>query len=144
MGKDLKTLIRLRRFEVDEVRRHLADLNTRQDALAAEARALEAELVREETFARNNPAMGQTLGAYVTRFLHRRQQLAERRQQLDALVAQAQDVLAEGFKELKTLELTQENRDKREQERLDRREQSVLDEIGLTLHRRRGQGQSGE
>jgi hypothetical protein len=35
------------------------------------------------------------------------------------------------------VEISQENRDRREREERDQKEQKTLDEIGLTLHRRR-------
>jgi flagellar export protein FliJ len=94
-------------------------------------------MVREETFARENPAMGFTLGAYVSRYLADKAALAEHRRRLDAALSDAQDNLADAFRALKVVEISQENRDRREREERDQKEQKTLDEIGLTLHRRR-------
>ena len=47
------------------------------------------------------------------------------------------DEIREAYQELKTFEITQENREKREAAELERKNNAVLDEIGLTLYRRR-------
>ena len=47
------------------------------------------------------------------------------------------DEIREAYQELKTFEITQENREKREAAELERKNNAVLDEIGLTLYRRK-------
>ena len=54
------------------------------------------------------------------------------------------DEIIEAYQELKTLEITQENRDKRELAELERKTNAMLDEIGLTLHRRRQEQEQEE
>ncbi|MCF8479721.1 MAG: flagellar export protein FliJ [Rhodospirillum sp.] len=137
MGKDLKALIRLRRFEVDECQRMLGELYRAEGELNAREAQLEAAMAKEEVFAKENPDLGFTLGAYVARYLGDKEALADHRRQLEAALNDARDNLAEAYRTLKVVQISQENREKREREERDLKEQKTLDEIGLTLHRRR-------
>lgn len=137
MAKDLHTLIRLRAFEVDECRRSLGDLLRAEDVLIARQQALEAGYAKEVQFAQENPGFGQTLGAYIARYAENKDQLLQQRKALDAAIQVARDVLATAYKELKTVELTQENRDLEAQKERNRKEQAFLDELGQDRHRRR-------
>lgn len=142
MAKDLHTLIRLRGFEVDECRRSLGDLLRAEDVLIARQEALEAEYAREVEFARENPGFGQTLGAYIARHKEIKDKLLQQRQALAAAILVARDVLASAYKDLKTVELTQENRDLEARKERDRKEQVFLDELGQDRYRRR-KGKAG-
>ncbi|CCG06734.1 hypothetical protein [Pararhodospirillum photometricum] len=137
MGKDLHTLIRLRKFEVDERRRDLGVLLQRQAALEAEGRALDAEFAREVSFAQQNPAFGLTLGAYVSHFRWRKDDLLEREHQLDEDILEAREALAEAYRTLKTIEVTQENRENRERQEREHKDQLFLDEVAQDRYRRR-------
>lgn len=138
MGHDLTGIIRVRRYALDEKRRALAELQEQEDKIIAHLKALEEELQREKEAAAAAPSMSFTYGAYVDAYIDKREHneriLSQLRQKIDA----ARDEIAEAFRELKTFEITQEEREKREAEEIDRKEQIVLDEIGTTLHRRRG------
>ena len=137
MGRgDLKGVIRLHKFRVDEKRRALGELLAAEAELIARLSAMDAELERERQAAQSEEA-GFTFEAYYQHYRQRRAQiegmLVELRERLDA----AQDDLAESFKELKTFEISQENREKRDAAERERKEQIQLDEIAQQLHRRR-------
>lgn len=137
-AKGLKTLIRLSKFNVDEKRRALTALQNREDQILAEIAQAEAQLVHEQQVAAADPSgVGTMFAAYYRAWLTFRQQqdqtLAAVRRQIEA----ARDELSEAFRELKTYEVTQANREKREREEADRKEQLFLDEVGLTIHRRK-------
>jgi flagellar export protein FliJ len=124
---------------VDEKRRALAELErTEQDVLDRQ-QALRAEMLREQAAVRENPAFGITFGAYVQRYKDQQERLAQSLVNIRKAIEVARDDLSSAFKELKTYEITQANRDLRDKHERDRKEQEVLDEIGLTLHRRREQ-----
>ncbi|MBF0095490.1 MAG: flagellar export protein FliJ [Alphaproteobacteria bacterium] len=137
MGKDLKTLIRIKSWNVDEKRRALAEVLRRENEIISAQEQLEAELRREQQVAaQDSEGAGFTYGAYATAVIIRREALERQYQSIQALIAEAQEDLAEAYRELKTFEITQANREKREQEEENRREQAIMDEIGLTLFRR--------
>lgn len=142
-AKGLKTLIRLSKFNVDEKRRTLTALQAREDAIIEEIRQGEEQLRREqELAAADATGVGFAYGAFQKAWMVRRdlmhQALAAVRQQIEV----ARDDLAEAFREQKTYEVTQANREKREREEADRKEQIFLDEIGLNMHRRRTEAEA--
>ncbi len=143
-AKGLKTLIRLSKFTVDEKRRTLTALQNREDQVLAEIEAAEQQLRHEQQIARDDPGAGMFFGRFLGAWKDRRtameQALAAVRQQIE----QARDELSEAFRELKTYEVTQANREKREREELDRKEQVFLDEIGQNTHLRRKQAEAAE
>lgn len=140
--RGLQGVIRLHKFEVDEKRRALSDLERQEEALIGRRAALEQEIAREREAVRANPQVGLTYGAYVQRANERRRSLdnalAELRKRLEA----ARDDLAAAFLDLKTYEITQASRDERARQERERKDQAVMDEIGLMRHRRRTEGLS--
>lgn len=140
MGKDLSTLIRLSKWEVDEKRRALSALYAREEQILAVLRDMEARLKAEQANLQSNMALAVTWAAYYENYCSRRddtnRQLAEVRRQIEL----ARDDLAEGYRQLKTYETAQANRERREREELDRKERIFLDEIGLQRHQRKGEG----
>ncbi|GAA0601811.1 flagellar FliJ family protein [Caenispirillum bisanense] len=139
MAKGLHGVIRLHKWTVDEKRRALGQLLQREEEILRFQRLLQEELLREQTLARQDVTLAMAFGQYLKLYSRRRdalaQALVEVRQRIDA----ARQDLAEAFLDLKTYELTQASRDRQEKLERDRKEQAMLDEIGLTLHRRREQ-----
>lgn len=135
--KEIKTLIRVQSWTVDEQRRVLSQLQGREDSLLADSDRLDRQLLQEQQVAAADPAMaGQ---AYVAYARNNRIQHANIQTVLAALrveIEQQREVLAETYRELKTLEEVEQKW--LEQERLEeaRREQAALDEIAQNLHRR--------
>ncbi len=141
MSKGLKTLIRLNKFNVDEKRRVLTALQAREDQILADMEAAKDRLHHEQTVAAgDSTGAGFYYGSYASAYLRRREQMAAQLAAVRQQIVAARDDLAEAYRELKTFEISQANRDTREQEERDRTEQAVMDEIGQTLHRRKDGG----
>lgn len=147
---DLKAIIRVRKWEVDEKRRELGLVLDQEAAIEDRQRALEAEVIRENAALPENIRAGgigeaMTLGAYAARALERRRALAEELDAVRRRIEAMRDELADMFKDLKTFELAQEARELAARKEADRKEQIVLDEIGMDLFRRRtaADGNSG-
>ena len=143
-GKDLKTLIRVHKFELDEKQRKLGNLLRFEQALQNRKLLLAKRFVEEEQAAKSNSVAALTFGAYVDWHIEENKRvdraLEENRQEILLM----RDEIIEAYQELKTLEITQENRDKRELAELERKTNAMLDEIGLTLHRRRQEQEQEE
>ncbi len=131
------TLIRLRRFRVDEMKRRMATL----DGMKSDAERKLADL--EDSVARERQRAGdfryRAPGLSLLPALHRsapresarhaeRHRARARRRQADLNVA---------FQELKSLEFATEQQAKRAQEIEERRAQSRLDEMALVRHLRK-------
>lgn len=137
MKADLHGIIRLRKWEVDEKRRVLGQLLDREAQIVGALERLQREVEEEGRMASAHVREGgMAFGAYAQRSLQRRDMLLRALEEARKQVEQARDAMAEAFKDLKTLELTQEARDTAAREEQDHKEQLVLDEIGLTLYRR--------
>jgi flagellar FliJ protein len=135
--KDLHTLIRLRKWNVDERQRALAVLLRHEESVLERMAALEAEIRDEIAFTSKAPAEQRTtLAPYLDRCDNFRKQLNAALSDIRRRIAVAQEELADAYRRLKTFEVTQERRDTAEEKELDRREVLDLDEIGLNLHRR--------
>ncbi|SEH51566.1 hypothetical protein [Magnetospirillum fulvum] len=138
--KGLATLIRLSKWTVDDKRRALTALQAREDEILADITAAEAQLIAEQRAAAADlTGIGFVYGAYARSWLNRRAQLDSMLEQIRAEIVRAGDELSEAFNQLKTYEITERERKRRADEERDRKEQAFLDEIGLNIHRRRGQ-----
>jgi len=139
-AKGLATLIRLSKWTVDDKRRALTALQAREDEILADIAAAEAQLIAEQRAAAADlTGIGFVYGAYARSWLNRRAQLDSMLEQIRAEIVRAGDELSEAFNQLKTYEITERERKRRADEERDRKEQAFLDEIGLNIHRRRGQ-----
>jgi flagellar FliJ protein len=130
--KELHTLIRLRKWDVDEKQRALAVLLRQEEGVIERQAALEADIVNELAFAANLPADQRgTLSGYLKRCENFREALSAALQEI------RQRIGAESYRRLKTFEVTQDQRDLAEEKEDARLETIELNEIGLNLHRRK-------
>ena len=137
-AKGLKTLIRLARFNVDEKRRMLTELQNREDQILEEIRQGEAQLKTEQQVAAEDATgVGFLYGAYHRAWMARREQQEIALMAVRHMIEGARDELAEAFRQLKTYEITQRERERREQQEADRKEQAFLDEMGQQMHQRK-------
>ncbi len=137
MAKGLRTLIRVHEWEVDEKRRFLARLLSHVNALERQGRDLETEIKHEQGVAAASREVGFAYGAYAEAAINRRRDIAGNIVRTEVEIVAAQDVLTEAYRELKTYEIAQEDRQLEETLEFDRKEQAELDEIGLRGARRR-------
>ena len=133
--KALSTLIRLHNHQLDDKRRALAEAERRLANAKAQRTALDEELVAEKRHAAEGGG-GYTYGAYLQAAKRRREAIDAGIVVLEKAAGEARDAVAEAFAELKKYEITKANRERREQEEANRIEQNLLDEMGLSMHRR--------
>ena len=143
-AKSLKPLIRVSKFNLDEKQRQLGNLLRFEQSLQNRKILLAKRFKEEEQAANSSPIAALTFGAYVDWHVDENKRvdraLEENRQEILLM----RDEIIEAYQELKTLEITQENREKRERAELERKINAMLDEIGLTLHRRRQEEEAEE
>jgi flagellar FliJ protein len=137
-AKGIKTLIRLSKFNVDEKRRVLTSLQTAEDQILAAIDQAEHRLIEEQKIAAADATgVGYLYGAYHRAWRDHRNEQDRALVNVRAQIEAARDDLAEAYRQLKTYEVTQANREKQEREDADRKEQIFLDEVGMTQFRRR-------
>lgn len=135
---DLSVLIRLHQHELDEKRRALAELYAALAALERQRRDLERAFdLEKEAVAKANDVHF-TFAQYAETVIRRREELTAAEVELEEHIQKAKLSLLETFSELKKFEMTQEERERIEEEERQFRETQELDAIGLEGFRRKG------
>lgn len=136
MSKGLATLVRMHRWQVDEKRKTVTELERLRDGLADQGRKLDAEVEAEKAAASGSADASRTLAPYLDQMRERQQKLAQSIGEVERQLEAANAELAETFREYKKHETVLNNRIKRAKEEADKRQQAALDEMALQGHRR--------
>ena len=132
----LDQLIRLHRWRLDELRRHLGDVEALAAKLEEQRRRLDTDDKREQSLAGASAEAAFAYPAYARQLIERRRKLAQSQSEAAEQIAKAQAALAEAFQELKRYETAAANRVRQQQRREQIRQQQTLDEIGIDRFRR--------
>lgn len=131
------TLIRLRRFRVDEMKRRLATLDGMKADAERKLADLEDSVARERHRAGDSDIGRLAFPSFLRSIETRRENLRATLKDIERERAQAQTDLTAAFQDLKSLEFATEQQLKRQQEVETRRAQSRLDEMALVRHLRK-------
>ena len=127
--KSRETLIRLKKFQVDEKRRKVAQI----EAMIAEFDRIAAELDREIKLEQDRAGIHDpghfAYPTYAKAAIARRENLKRSADELKAQLDDAKAVLGEAFEELKKVEMLDERDHAREKAEENAREQAELDRI---------------
>lgn len=138
----LHSVIRVHRWQLDEKRRALADLESLAERLSLELRRLDDEVARERTADDQGRWSGGDFANYLKAVQSRREHLTESREQVERQIAAASKDIAESYRDLKKYEIAQSDRERSAQLRQRRRETIHYDEIAITAHNRRDAAKS--
>jgi len=133
--KSRETLIRLKKFQVDEKRRRVTQIEgmiAEFDRMAAD---LDREILAEQERAGIHDPAHFAYPTYAKAALNRRDNLKRSADELKGQLEDARAALGEAFEELKKVELLDERDQMRERASDEMREQAELDRIGLMRHR---------
>ena len=129
--KSRETLIRLKKFQVDDKRRRVAQIEGMIADFDRMANDLEREIQVEQDRAGIQDPGHFAYPTYAKAAIVRRDNLKRSADELHGQLVDAKDALAEAFEELKKVELLDERDQVRERAADDAREQKELDGIGL-------------
>ena len=135
--KSLDNLIRLHRWQLDERRRELVQLQELVASLESQAVQLERDLEKEQEAAKESPEGRFSYPGFARSVIERRRKIAESVAKLEREIIGADDRMRQAFQELKKYELMEANRLREIQANRDRVEQATLDELGVDIFRRR-------
>lgn len=135
--KGLSSLIRLHRWQLQEKRLRLADLERLATELAERRERLEDELKQEQEVARGSGEARQAYAGYAVGVIERREKLAQSLAEVDQQIEALSREVTDAFREVKRYELAQRHRDRLARQKRARAERVMLDELGAELHRRR-------
>jgi len=131
------SLIRLHRWQLDERRRELADLEALAEKLRQDGVRLVEEKNAEQAIAAASPEASTAYAGYARRFIERRVKLEQSLASVEERIALARDMLAESYQEVKRYEIAANNRAMQQRKRLERAQQATLDEVGIENFRRK-------
>ncbi len=135
--KRTNTLIRLRRFRVDELKRRLATLDGMKADAERKLSDLEDSVTREKQRAGDSDIGRLAFPSFLKSIESRRENLRGTLKDIERERVQAQDELSAAFQDLKALEFATEQQQKRADEIEARRAQSRVDEMALVRHLRK-------
>lgn len=136
MKSGLNGLIRLHRWQLEEQRRKLGQLEAMRGEFERRAKDLELEIANEQKRVENTEASF-AYGTYAQAAIARRETLAQSIEGMELELVKARDQVAEAFREVKKFEIAQDRQIKRAQLAAGRKEQQTLDELSLDIYRRR-------
>ena len=135
--KGLSTLIRVRKWELEERRRRLADLEGLRDQLLGMIARLEEDVRLEQGVAASDIEAGYTYGGFAQASIERRHKLEGSLEEVRQQIRAAMDEVTNAYQELKKYEVAHANRKRREAEELNRRDQIRMDDMAIEGFRRR-------
>jgi flagellar FliJ protein len=131
--KSRKSLIQLRRFEVDERRQTVSDIENMIGELQQMVVDLERQIEVEQERAGVSDVNHFAYPTFAKAAIQRRDNLKNSIQELEVKLGEARDQLAEAFEELKKVELIEERDAERLREHSAAQEQVELHEIGINM-----------
>jgi flagellar export protein FliJ len=129
--KSRDTVIRLKKFQVDERRRRVMQIEGMIAEFERMAVDLEREIKVEQDRAGIHDPTHFAYPTYAKAAIQRRENLKHSADELKVQLDEAKGTLAEAFEELKKVELLDERDQMRERAELAAQEQAELDAIGL-------------
>ena len=133
---DLGALIRLHKHDLDEKRRVLGEFYAEMAALERDRRNMEREFEKEKEAVKQMEDVSFTFAGYADTIRQKREAF-DKEAALEKKIERAKEDLMETFSELKKYEMTQEERDRLEQEERRFKEAQAMDAIGLEGFRRK-------
>ena len=133
MKDALKTLERVKKFEIDEQRRVLMQKLAREEELQKTLKNLIEEYEREKEFVSQNPTLCD-FGAYTDQYVKKRRALEKSITEIQTEIENIRDIMADIFKEQKTFEIVAQNRKMQKNKKLAEQEQKLLDEVGTNTY----------
>src|SRR5271169_791058 len=131
------TLIRLRRFRVDEMKRRMATLDGMKADAERKLSDLEDSVARERQRAGDSDIGRLAFPSFLRSIETRRENLRATMKEIEREFASAQLDLTAAFQDLKSLEVATEQQAKRLAEMQTRRAQARMDEMALVQHLRK-------
>ena len=132
----MEKLIRFHKFDLDEKRRYLRELEEQEARIQEAIDAIDQEVQSEQAFSRGEANFAPYYGGYATRTKARREALVDELSKAHEIVEEARETVVQAFEELKKYEITQDQQDHRAYLEEERKTQIELDEIALTTHQR--------
>ena len=131
------TLLRLKRFRVDEMKRRIAAIDAMRIDLEKKLTDLDDNVAREKQRAGDSDIGRLAFPSFLRSIETRRENLRHTMKEIEREHASAQLDLSNAFQDLKALEVATEQQHKRLAEMQARRAQARMDELAIVRHLRK-------
>jgi flagellar FliJ protein len=131
------TLLRLKRFRVDEMKRRMASIEAMKADLEKKLSDLDDNVTREKQRAGDSDIGRLAFPSFLKSIESRRENLRTTLKDIEKEYAAAQLDLTNAFQDLKSLEFATEQQAKRLAEIQTRRQQARMDEMAMVRHLRK-------
>src|ERR1700761_4939764 len=131
------TLMRLKRFRVDEIKRRIAAIDAMKADLDKKLTDLDDNVAREKQRAGDSDIGRLAFPSFLRSIESRRENLRNTLKEIEREQTNAQEDLTNAFQDLKALEVAAEQQQKRLDELASRRAQARMDEIAIVRHLRK-------
>ena len=131
------TLLRLKRFRVDEMKRRIASIEAMKVDLERKLTDLDDNVAREKLRAGDSDIGRLAFPSFLRSIDARRDNLRTTLKEIEREQAAAHSNLTDAFQDLKSLEVATEQQTKRLSEMQARRAQARMDEMALVRHLRK-------
>lgn len=138
MAKGMNGIIRLHKWQVDEKRRQITELEVMRDELIEKLEKLVSDLENEKICLAKSNVVDINYANYASAVMTRRENLEGSITEIDVSIENMKDELSEAFKELKKYEIVEQRALERERLEQQKREQDRLDEISINMYRANG------
>jgi len=129
-------IIRLQRWQLDEKRRNLAELEGMRQDFEMRIAHLDAELEQEKAVASQGGEAAFRFSEFVAATMARKQALRDSIRNIDKEIEAAREDVAQAFQDLKKLETVDARQQQERKAQRDRRQQAALDEMAIMRHGR--------
>src|SRR4051794_33832971 len=134
------TLLRLKRFKVDDLKRRLGTLDEMKADLDKKLADLDASVAREKQKAADSEIGRLAFPSFLQSIEVRRKNIRGTMKDIEGERARVQEELAGAFQDLKSFELAEEERERRVGEAQSRAAQSRQDDMAIIRHLRKHAG----
>ena len=131
------TLLRLKRFKVDDAKRRMMTLDGMKSDLERKLADLEESVAREKQRANDTDIGRLAFPSFLKSIEGRRENIRNSLKDIEREREQCQAELTSAYQDLKSLELAMEQEAKRAAEAETRRSQSRMDEMAIVRHLRK-------
>ena len=129
--KGLKTLIKLRKRDIDELKKRMAALEDKRDSYMQQSQKLQEDLENELQLSAELADMGNFFGDFSNHIKKKRQKIAKDVVELTGRINKLTDEIADLFGEMKKYEIAEERAMVRAKKAKEKKQQQQLDEVAL-------------
>jgi len=133
--RNKESLIRLHRFQVDEQRRQVTDLEGMLEEFHRRENDLDRQVQHEQDKAGITDIGHFAYPMFAKSMLQRRENILQSIGEISKQLETAKEVLSDNYRDLKKFELVEENRQRRAKKEAVRLDQKEMDEVSLNVHR---------